>query len=128
MCLVWRICNQSLPTAQGYSCLLAMTSKVYKQHHDLYNSLSLLTEKRKTKAVFTTGACTRETTRLCVFLLAFGAPCVRKRAEMELPTCWNFQRAPAYMPVTLTGGVKKLVLEGVARAKYDSDCCFFVKA
>ena len=43
---------------------------------------------------------------------------------MEIPTCCNFQRVPAYMPVTLTDGVKKLVLEGVARAKYDSDCCF----
>ena len=37
----------------------------------------------------------------------------------------RIRRVSAYMPVTLTGGVKKLVLEGVARAKYDSYCCFF---
>ena len=78
----------------------------------------------------------RETIRLCVFLLAFGGgggvgACVR--VEMEIPTCWNFQRVsytsirrvPAYMPVTFTGGVKTLVLEGVAGAEYDSNCCFF---
>ena len=35
---------------------------------------------------------------------------------------------PAYMPVTLTGGVQKLVLEGVACAKYDSDRCFFCES
>ena len=40
----------------------------------------------------------------------------------------RIRHVSAYMPVTLTDGVKKLVLEGVARAKYDSDCCFLWKA
>ena len=82
--------------------------------------------------MFTTGACTRETTRLCVFLLAFGAPCVRKRAEMEIPTCWNFQRVSgayqrACQSLSLVGS-KKLVLEGVVCAEYDSNCCFFCES
>ena len=36
----------------------------------------------------------------------------------------RIRRVLAYMPVTFTGGVQKLVLEGVARATYDSACCF----
>ena len=36
----------------------------------------------------------------------------------------HIKRVLAYMPVTLTIGVEKLVLKGVLHAKYNSDCCF----
>ena len=38
----------------------------------------------------------------------------------------RIRRVPAYMSVTFSGGLQKLALEGVVRAKYDSDCCFLV--
>ena len=80
-------------------------------------------------AVFTTGACTRETTHLCVFLQASMRMETRRNGNSNmLEFSAHIRRVPAYMPVTLTGGVKTLVLEGVARPKYESNCCFFVKA
>ena len=78
--------------------------------------------------MFTTDACTRETTCLCVFCWLLGSHAYGNKPK------WNFrhvgifsayQTHTAYKPVTLTGGVNKLVLEGGARAKYDSNCYFW---
>ena len=87
--------------------------------HLKLRSVLLLCE-RDYKAVFTTGACTRETTRLCVFCWLLGSMRTETRrngTSNMLEFSARIRRVPAYRPVTLTGGVNKLVLEGVASAR-----------
>ena len=66
--------------------------------------------------------------RVCAYFAGFWG-------VMRMETCQNgnsnmlyfsarIRRVPAYMPVALTCRVNKLVLEGVARPKYDATCCF----
>ena len=78
-----------------------------------------------TLAVFTTGACTPETNRSCVI-------CWLLERHGNTPK-WKSQHAGIFSAYQARTSVhashidwrgQELVLEGVARAKYDSDCCF----